>query len=499
MKIIIQVYLYAIKVIAVDNVYKGNDFMTIIVIFGTRPEAIKMCPLILKLKMETNIKCIVCLTGQHKEMLEQVMETFKIQADYNLSIMKDNQTLSWITTSILQKMDEIIEKEKPNLVLVHGDTTTSFSAALSAFYHSIPIGHVEAGLRTYDLNCPFPEEFNRQTIDILAKYYFTPTEETKKNLLKEKVDEGIEVRLLVDGMGSKSLKQKEIRYIKSLGIKFSIFFPGAFPRINTRINYRNHRKIVVIDGEIGYVGGFNVGNEYVNRGHQFKFWRDTHLKVKGQAVNELNKRFILDWDYASDENLDNIIKYFPKPKEYGDVGMQIVSSGPDHMDEYIKIAYMKIINNARKYVYIQTPYLVPDEPMLEALRISALSGVDVRIIVPGAPDHFFMEWVLSANIANLIDYGIKIYRYNNGFIHAKTIVSDDIVSSIGTANMDNRSFRLNFEVNAFIYDGAVAKQQAKIFLNDQKFSTFVTKESYEKRSRTLRIKESLIRLVAPIL
>ena len=317
--------------------------------------------------------------------------------------------------------------------------------------------------------------------------------------LKSKVDEDVEVRLLVDGMGSKNLKQKEIRYIKSLGIKFSIFFPGAFPRINTRINYRNHRKIVVIDGEIGYVGGFNVGNEYVNRGHQFKFWRDTHLKVKGQAVNELNKRFILDWDYASNENFDNIIKYFPKPKEYGHVGMQIVSSGPDHMDEYIKIAYMKIINNARKYVYIQTPYLVPDEPILEALRISALSGVDVRIIVPDKPDHFFMEWVLSANIANLIDYGVKIYRYNNGFIHSKTIVSDDIVSSIGTANMDNRSFRLNFEVNAFIYDGVVAKEQSKIFLNDQKFSTFVTKEAYEKRSRVLRIKESLIKLVSPIL
>ena len=317
--------------------------------------------------------------------------------------------------------------------------------------------------------------------------------------LKSKVDEDVEVRLLVDGMGSKNLKQKEIRYIKSLGIKFSIFFPGAFPRINTRINYRNHRKIVVIDGEIGYVGGFNVGNEYVNRGHQFKFWRDTHLKVKGQAVNELNKRFILDWDYASNENFDNIIKYFPKPKEYGRVGMQIVSSGPDHMDEYIKIAYMKIINNARKYVYIQTPYLVPDEPILEALRISALSGVDVRIIVPDKPDHFFMEWVLSANIANLIDYGVKIYRYNNGFIHSKTIVSDDIVSSIGTANMDNRSFRLNFEVNAFIYDGVVAKEQSKIFLNDQKFSTFVTKEAYEKRSKVLRIKESLIKLVSPIL
>ena len=319
------------------------------------------------------------------------------------------------------------------------------------------------------------------------------------SILEEKAAKGVEVRLLYDSVGSRTLNKRVLKNFISVGGKTGEFFPSWLKIINLNMNFRNHRKIVVIDGEIGYVGGFNVGNEYVNRGHQFKFWRDTHLKVKGQAVNELNKRFILDWDYASDENLDNIIKYFPKPKEYGDVGIQIVSSGPDHMDEYIKIAYMKIINNARKYVYIQTPYLVPDEPMLEALRISALSGVDVRIIVPGAPDHFFMEWVLSANIANLIDYGVKIYRYNNGFIHAKTIVSDDIVSSIGTANMDNRSFRLNFEVNAFIYDGVVAKQQAKIFLNDQKFSTFVTKESYEKRSRALRIKESLIRLVAPIL
>lgn len=337
---------------------------------------------------------------------------------------------------------------------------------------------------------------------IHIEYYIFRFDELGKaiiNELHEKVNQGVEVRLLVDGMGSKFLKKKNIKYIESLGIKFSIFFPGIFPRINTRINYRNHRKIVVIDGEIGYVGGFNVGNEYINRGHQFKFWRDTHLRVKGQAVNELNKRFVLDWDYAANENFDNIIKYFPKAKDYGDVGIQIVSSGPDHMDEYIKIAYMKIINNAQKYVYIQTPYLVPDEPMLEALRISALSGVDVRIIVPGVPDHFFMEWILSANIDNLINYGVKIYRYNNGFIHSKTIVSDDIVSSIGTANMDNRSFRLNFEVNAFIYDTNVAKEQAKIFLNDEKFSTLVTKEIHDGRSRVLRIKESLIRLVAPIL
>ena len=317
--------------------------------------------------------------------------------------------------------------------------------------------------------------------------------------LHEKVKDGVEVRLVIDGMGSKKIAKKIIKEIESYGIKISVFFPGVLPHINMRINYRNHRKIVVIDGKIGYVGGFNVGNEYVNKGKQFKFWRDTHIRVRGEAVNELNKRFILDWDYASDENMGNMSMYFPIPEVVGDVGIQIVSSGPDHMEEYIKNSYMKIINSAKNYVYIQTPYLVPDSPMMEALKISALSGVDVRIIVPGAPDHFFMEWMLSANIGLLIEYGIKIYRYGNGFIHSKTIVADGEVCSIGTANLDIRSFKLNFEVNAFIYNEEVAKEQEKIFLDDQLKSKLVIKEEYYKRSKNLKIKESLIRLLAPIL
>mgnify|MGYP004601720831 FL=1 len=317
--------------------------------------------------------------------------------------------------------------------------------------------------------------------------------------LHEKVKDGVEVRLVIDGMGSKKIAKKIIKEIESYGIKISVFFPGVLPHINMRINYRNHRKIVVIDGKIGYVGGFNVGNEYVNKGKQFKFWRDTHIRVRGEAVNELNKRFILDWDYASDENMGNMSMYFPIPEVVGDVGIQIVSSGPDHMEEYIKNSYMKIINSAKNYVYIQTPYLVPDSPMMEALKISALSGVDVRIIVPGAPDHYFREWMLSANIGLLIEYGIKIYRYGNGFIHSKTIVADGEVCSIGTANLDIRSFKLNFEVNAFIYNEAVAKEQEKIFLDDQLKSKLVIKEEYYKRSKNLKIKESLIRLLAPIL
>lgn len=319
------------------------------------------------------------------------------------------------------------------------------------------------------------------------------------NELRKKVDDGLEVRLLIDGMGSKAITKKIIREIQSYGIKMSVFFPGILPHINTRVNYRNHRKIVVIDGKIGYVGGFNVGDEYINIGKQFKFWRDTHIRVRGEVVNELNKRFILDWDYAANENMGNMFMYFPKPEKVGNVGIQIVSSGPDHMEEYIKNSYMKIINSAKNYVYIQTPYLVPDSPMLEALKISALSGVDVRIMVPGKPDHFFMEWILSANIGLLIEYGVKIYRYGNGFIHSKTIVADGQVCSIGTANLDIRSFKLNFEVNAFIYNENVAKEQEAIFLNDQEKSKLVIKEEYDKRSKRLKIKESLIRLLAPIL
>ncbi|MCI8464445.1 MAG: UDP-N-acetylglucosamine 2-epimerase (non-hydrolyzing) [Lachnospiraceae bacterium] len=159
--------------------------MKVIVIFGTRPEAIKMCPLVLQLKQTAQIDCVVCLTGQHREMLHQVMDAFSVCADYNLDIMRENQTLSSITVDILNKLGKVLETEKPDLILVHGDTTTSFAAALAGFYQGISVGHVEAGLRTYDMSSPYPEEFNRQAVDLVTKLYFAPTEQSKYNLLKE--------------------------------------------------------------------------------------------------------------------------------------------------------------------------------------------------------------------------------------------------------------------------------------------------------------------------
>ncbi|MDR5588593.1 MULTISPECIES: cardiolipin synthase [Clostridium] len=318
-------------------------------------------------------------------------------------------------------------------------------------------------------------------------------------LLKEKINEGIEVRLLVDGMGSKSLTKKHIKYIKSCGIKFSVFFPNIAPYINPRLNYRNHRKIVVIDGDTGYVGGFNVGDEYINKGKQFSFWRDTHIKIIGAAALELNKRFALDWEYAAKEDIYDIQLKKITFSSKGNVGIQIVSSGPDNMEEYIRNSYLKIITNAKKTLFIQTPYLVLDHPMIEALKISAFSGVDVRIMVPNKADYFFMSWALSASIGNLIKSGIKFYKYKNGFIHSKTIVSDSSVCSIGTANLDIRSFKLNFEINAIIYDSKIAKDYEDIFLKDQNVCTLLTLKEYENRGHLIKILESISRLISPIL
>lgn len=337
---------------------------------------------------------------------------------------------------------------------------------------------------------------------IHVEYYIFRNDILGKAIIDEltkKAESGLEVRLLVDSMGSHSLTKKSLKKYLAAGGKFSIFFPGILPHINTRINYRNHRKIVVIDGNYGYVGGFNVGKEYINKDPKVGFWRDTHVRIEGEAVNDLNERFLLDWCYASEEEIEDFNEYIPDRKECGDVGIQIVTSGPDHKEEYIKNAYIKLISNAKKNVYMETPYLVPDLPTLESLKISALSGVDVRIIIPGNPDHFFMQWAASSYIGELLEAGIKIYSYQNGFIHAKTIVADSTVISIGTANMDIRSFKLNFEVNAIIYDDRVATEAETQFMEDIKESKEITKEVYSNRSLTLRIKESLVRLVSPIL
>ena len=249
---------------------------------------------------------------------------------------------------------------------------------------------------------------------------------------------------------------------------------------------------MIIDGKIGYMGGFNVGDEYLGLNKKFGYWRDTHLRIKGSAVYAIQTRFILDWNQASHRHdIAYSPKLFPTTETTGTFGMQIVSSGPDSEWEQIKYGYIKMISSAKKSIWIQTPYFIPDTSVLDALKIAALTGKDVIIMIPNKPDHPFVYWATYFQIGEMLKAGAKVYIYNNGFIHAKTIIVDGKLSSVGTANIDVRSFRLNFEVNAFLYDESIAASLTESFKKDVLVSTELTIEEYRKRPWYIKIKESI--------
>jgi cardiolipin synthase len=317
--------------------------------------------------------------------------------------------------------------------------------------------------------------------------------------LVQKAREGIEVRFLIDAMGSRQISAKMLQPLRDAGGQYAFFFPPMFKYLNLKLNYRNHRKLVVIDGAVGYLGGFNVGNEYVGKKKKFGCWRDTHLRLMGSCVQDMNARFILDWRFASRENIVISQAYYDEPFQAGTTGIQIVSCGPDSSKEEIKQGYLKMISSAKKNIYIQTPYFVPDASILEALKNAVLSGVDVRIMIPCMPDHMFVYWATYSYVGILLNMGAKIYIYDDGFMHAKTICVDGEVASIGSANFDIRSFRLNFEANAFIYDAAEVYKLEAIFETDMMKSHELTKHLYRNRPIIIKFKESVSRLLSDLL
>ena len=320
-------------------------------------------------------------------------------------------------------------------------------------------------------------------------------------LLTRKAQEGVKVRLLMDALGSRSIGYSDLRAFKKAGGKYAFFFKPLIRHLYFRINYRNHRKLAIIDNEIGYIGGFNIAKEYLGYRKKFGYWRDTQLIIRGNALATLNERFYMDWRYASKEEIDLIdqsVRYAFRA-ETGDIPIQIVSCGPESEKEEIKMAFMKMITNARKNIYIQTPYLVPDEPMMESLRMAARSGIDMKIMIPCMPDHPFVYRTTLYNAGRLIRDGAKIYIYENGFLHAKTLSIDGEVCTVGSANFDNRSFRLNFESNAFIYDRDVTENLDKRFMDDIRLSRPYTQDDRDRISNMERASESISRLLTEIL
>jgi cardiolipin synthase len=279
------------------------------------------------------------------------------------------------------------------------------------------------------------------------------------------------------------------------------------PPVPVRLNFRNHRKVVVIDGKVGYLGGLNIANEYLGLKKRFGYWRDTHMRITGGAVNPLTLRFIMDWNFASRDKLPVGGRFFDAPVMSGgdekqvinNVRMQIVSCGPDTKHHNVLNGFIKMISSAKRSVYIQSPYFVPDEGIFSALRVAALSGIDVRIMFPANPDHFFVYWAALSYLGELIEIGVKCYEYTKGFIHSKTVMTDGEICTVGTANMDERSFKLNFECTAFIYDREVTAQLEAAFFKDMKDCNELTPEKYAARGRITKIKESFSRLLAPLL
>ena len=322
-----------------------------------------------------------------------------------------------------------------------------------------------------------------------------------KDILVEKAAQGVEVRILYDAMGCRFVRRKYWDRLNRQGIQTAEFFPAFLRWLHLRMNYRNHRKIVVIDNKIGYVGGFNIAKEYIGLDPKFGYWRDTHLRITGEAVASLELRFLLDWNYTAKENLFADSKYMsgfcPGIRDKCDV--QIIYSGPDTSHQQIRDNYLRLINKAEKSIYIQTPYFVPDEAILAALQIALHSGIEVNLMIPCKPDHPFVYWATYSYVGELIQSGAKCYTYDNGFLHAKGMIVDEKVFCYGTANMDIRSFALNFEVNAVVYDEKKAAEMTEVFKKDLELSTLITPDMYAGRSLWIRLKEQTSRLLSPLL
>lgn len=320
-------------------------------------------------------------------------------------------------------------------------------------------------------------------------------------VLKKKAAEGVEVRVLFDGMGCRSVNKGFWKKLEKAGVQTAEFFPAILRRFQLRINYRNHRKIVVIDNRVAYVGGFNIGREYIDLDEKFGHWRDTHLRIRGMGVMGLQLRFILDWNYAAKDKLLQNEKYFIEPEQgvRDHCEVQIISSGPDNSLEQIRDNYIRLISGAKKRICIQTPYFIPDESVMNALLIAVRSGIEVNLMIPCMPDHPFVYWATYSYMGELLSAGANCYTYDNGFLHSKGIIVDGEVFCYGTANMDIRSFALNFEVNAVVYSRAKAREMEEIFRRDLNYCTQITMDVYAARNLKIRFKEQVCRLMSPLL
>jgi len=422
---------------------------------------------------------------------------------YTKKIVKDEQMQQKITTEIYEASEKIwntvpdgILKYQKLAHLLLNDGTSYLSGN----------NKVEILLNGEE---KFPEvlrSLKEAKRHIHIEYYIYEDDEIGNAIaavLMEKAKAGVTVRLIYDDFGSRSIRRNIIPELIEAGVQAYPFYKVLFIALANRLNYRNHRKIIVIDGCVGFTGGINVSDRYINTpanaGKQV-FWRDTHVKISGTGVYYLQYLFICDWNFCSDEELGPQPGFFCEPdtKDGGAI-LQIAASGPDSDNPTILFSLIQLIGMAEKEILITTPYFIPGESLLDALVVAALSGVKVKLLVPDKSDSAMVAAAARSFYGELLAVGVEIYQYQKGFIHAKTVVSDGQLSVIGTANMDNRSFELNFEVNCVIYDSVTAEKMTAIFNQDLEDSVQINPQEWEKRPLYKQLPEKLSRLFSPLL
>lgn len=318
-------------------------------------------------------------------------------------------------------------------------------------------------------------------------------------LFERKIAENVTIRLLYDGIGSYSLSKKYLKKLKEIGVETAQFLPFKFGRFLTALNYRNHRKIIIVDNKVGFTGGINISDKYLKGDAALGKWHDTHLKIEGEAVDYLNRVFITDWFLASEKKVDiSSLTTYPTPNRK--TSLQIVPSGPDDDFDVMEQVYFSVINSAEKYLYIVNPYIIPNHAILQALMTAALSGVDVRILMSTTTDIKLVDWCVRAYFESYLKAGIKIYLYADGFLHSKVMLCDDEIASIGTANLDNRSLQQNYEAQVFVYDENLCQQMKLDFLRDCEKSIMLKDyEKYRQRPWTKKLIEGFAKLLSPLL
>lgn len=322
-----------------------------------------------------------------------------------------------------------------------------------------------------------------------------------KDLLIAKAKAGVQVRLIYDDFGSKSIRGTFVKELRAAGAEVYPFNPIKVRLLASKINYRNHRKIVVVDGWCGFIGGINICDKYVNTEEPGRlFWRDTHLRIEGPAVRHLQGIFLQDWAYCSGRSIELEEQFYPPyATPTGGTAVQVVAGGPDCPRSIILLSMLKAINLARHSVLITTPYFIPDTSIINALKMAALTGVEVRLLVPGISDSLTVNMATRSYFKGLLKAGVKVHLYDRGFVHAKTMVVDGSLAVVGTANMDIRSFDINFEVNANVYDETIAKALEAAFREDLTRAREVDAEAWKERSFKEVFPERLARLLSPLL